>query len=151
MHGDGASNMTPGVAVGAAALVLSVLTLLYLRRQTRSGERSDARTEAFELAEIRGHVIEDLEDRLGKLEHDHEREREDHAKKIQLLEQVIEHVCTEASEAQRMLVVGFRGAALKILGHLEANPAEVDEAVDYLRDMLNSDAPPPPARRRRAA
>ena len=143
--------LTPGALAGAAGLCISLLTLLHLRRQTRSGERTDARQEAIELAEVRGHVIEDLEGRLDELEREQERERREHSKKIELLEKVIEHVRTEASEAQRMLVVGFRGAAIKLLGHLEADPAEVDQAVDYLRDMLNGEAPPPPARHHRRA
>jgi len=143
--------LTPGALAGAGGLCISLLTLLHIRRQTRSGERSDARQEAIELADVRGQVIEDLEGRLDEVEREQERERREHSKKIELLEKVIEHVRTEASEAQRMLVVGFRGAAIKLLGHLESDPAEVDEAVEYLRDMLNGEAPPPARRHRRAA
>jgi hypothetical protein len=146
-----AALLTPGVFAGATGLIVSLLTLLHIRRQTRSGERSDARQEAIELADVRGHVIEDLEGRLDELEREQQHERDDHSKKIHLLEQVIEHVRKEAAEAQRMLVIGFRGAAIKLLGHLEANPAEVDEAVEYLRDMLNGEAPPPARHHRRAA
>ena len=135
------------------ALLVSVAAVLYSRRQTQTSERSDAREEAIELADIRGKVINDLEERLDNVEREQEREREEHSKKIRLLEQVIEHVRTEAAEAQRMLVVGFRGVAVKVLGHLEADPPEVDKAVEYLRDMLATDGPdaPPSLRRRRAA
>lgn len=145
--------MTISVGVSIAALLISFTMVLFQRRQTHDTERSDAREEALELADIRGKVIEDLEDRIGKLEREQEREREEHEEKIKLLHQVIEHVRKEAAEAQRMLVVGFRGVAIKVLGHLEAEPAEVDHAVEYLRDMLNTDDPHPPTplRRRRAA
>lgn len=143
--------MHQGVTVVAvAALLVSFATLLYLRRQTRSGERSEAREEAIELAEVRGRVIEDLEGRIAKLEREQEREREDHQKEINLLKQVIEHVRREAAETQRLLTVGFRGVTLKVLGHLEADPAEVEAAVSYLRDMLNGDEPPPQPMRRAA-
>lgn len=142
--------MNVSLIVGVAALIISLALVFYTRRQTRAGERSEARQEAIELAEVRGKVIEDLEGRLDELEREQERERRDHAEKIRLLENVIEHVRAEAAEAQRMLVIGFRGATIKLLGHLEADPAEVDEAIDYLRDMLNGDAPPP-RRHRRAA
>jgi C4-dicarboxylate-specific signal transduction histidine kinase len=143
--------MSLSIAIAAAALLVSLALVLYTRRQTRAVEGSDARQEAIELADVRGQVIQDLENRLGDLEREQQRERDEHANKIELLEKVISHVRTEAAEAQRMLVVGFRGAAIKLLGHLEADPAEVDEAVDYLRDMLNGEAPPPARRHRRAA
>lgn len=144
-HVDG----TLWLALAGAAV--SVIAVAYSRRSTRASERTDARMEAETLADVRGKVIADLEERLGNIEKQQAREREDHANKIALIEKVLDHVRNEAAETQRLLVVGFRGAAIKILGHLEVDPPEVEQAIDYLRDMLNGDAPPPLRRRRRAA
>ena len=145
----------PTFWVVAAALVVSIIAVVYSRRSTKTTERTDARMEAETLADVRGKVIRDLESRLANVEKQQEREREDHASKIELIQKVLDHVRKEAAETQRLLVVGFRGASLKILCHLEAEPPEVEQAIDYLRDMLNGEAPPPPPsfslRRRRAA
>lgn len=140
-----------GLWIAVAALVVSVVGAFYNRRQARTNEHSDARTEARDLADIRGQVIDDLEARFEELESDLKREREQHAEKIELLEKVIAEIRREAAEAQRILLVGFRGTLLKLLGHLETDPPEVDHAIDYLREMLNDETNPPSRRRRRAS
>lgn len=52
-------------------------------------------------------------------------------------------------DTQRLLLVGFRGALLKLVDHLEASPPQVEAAIVYVREMLSGEAgaalriPPP--------
>lgn len=135
-------------------LAVSMVTAYFLFRQIRRQDKDSARDEAIDLAEVRGKVIDDLEGRLDGLERKLDDERREHEKKVETLEQVIEHVRSESAETLRLLMVGMRGVMIKLLDHLESDPAEVDKAIDYLRESLNVDAPPLPAqprRRRRTA
>jgi len=120
-------------------------TVLYLRRQTTATEKDEVRDEAMDLARLRGDIVTELRRRLDAIEQEQLDERSTCARKIEELHKTIELVREEASEAQRMLMVGLRGVLVKVLSHLETEPSETDEAIHYLRDALSQEAPPAPS------
>lgn len=137
-------------AIAVVALAASIWQGRSTRRQADVAETDEAREEALSLARIRGETIDDLKKSVEEIKREQEEERGICAQKIDDLRKTIDHVREESAETQRMLVVGLRGILVKVLGHLENEPPEVDEAVEYLRDALDGEAPPrSPLRRRR--
>jgi len=137
------------VGVALLALLVSFNGLRLHHRDTNAAEKEadatfqdDARSEAVALADTRGKRITDLSERLNALEQAQEQERHDCAEKINQLRATIDTVREEAAENQRMLMVGLRGVLMKVLSHLEVDPPEVPEAIEFLRDALQDDAPP---------
>lgn len=140
------------LVIAALGLTVSFALFLVTRRQTASVESDEARDEAMDLADIRGKVIEDLRRRQDELERAQAEERVACDEKIDQLRKAVELAREEAAENQRLLLVGLRGALTKVLGHLELDPPETEEAIQFLRDCLDTEAPPSlgyPHRRRR--
>lgn len=138
--------VSAGIALTAAGLSLRGLLLHF--RDTRAAEKEadatdkDANwTEAIGLADIRAQRITDLQERLSAIETAQEAERKDCSEKIDQLRATVELVREEAAETQRMLAVGLRGVLVKVLGHLEIEPPEIREAIEFLRETLDTEAP----------
>lgn len=137
------------IAATVVAALVAAGAFVYARRSTRTAEADTARDEAVDLAKIRGELNKELRERLDRLETEYVKDRDTADKKIEDLRNTIDLVREESAESQRLFVVGMRGVLVKVLSHLESEPPETDEAIQYLRETLSQEAPPAPSPFRR--
>lgn len=109
------------------------------REQFEVEKEDRAREEAESLATTRGEMVGDLRSRVDDLQRQLGREQEHSTAAIKRLEEALKLSRDEAQETQRLLVVGFRGVLVKLHGHLDADPLELEAAKVYVAEMLAGD------------